>query len=72
MKVKRDIREARKKYLLYAIRLRELSAPCGNESKKQLDKMRKDQRTLYEKWRFYDGFIKTSERFDKKDVSEIY
>lgn len=72
MKVKRDIREARKKYLLYAIRLRELSAPCGSETKKQLDKMRKDQRVLYEKWRFYDGFIKTSERLDKKDISEIY
>lgn len=66
MKLKKDVRETRKKYLLYAIRLRELSAPCGNESQKQLDRMRKDQKILYEKWRFYDGIIKTNEKLNKK------
>lgn len=66
MKLKRDVRETRKKYLLYAIRLRELSAPCGFEKQTQIEKMRKDQRVLYEKWRFYDGIIKTNEKINKR------
>lgn len=66
MKIKRDIREKREKLYKDSRRLRELSAPCGEESDRQLKKMRKDQKVLYEKWRFYDGIIKTHEKVNKE------
>lgn len=67
MKLKRDVREKRKQYLKDAIRLRELSAPCGKEPKHQVDKMRKEQKELYEKWRFYNEIIKTSEKINREN-----
>lgn len=66
MKLKRDVREKREKLYKNSRRLRELTAPCGEESDRQLKKMRKDQKDLYEKWRFYDGIIKMHEKIRKE------
>ena len=70
MKIKREVRDKREKLYKSSRRLRELSAPCGEESQKQLNKMRKTQKELYEKWRFYNGIIKTSEKFSNTENQE--
>jgi hypothetical protein len=68
MKVKREIREKRKTYLTGAMRLRELSAPCGDYTDRQLKKIRVKQKELYDKWRFYDGLIKAGEKKHTQDT----
>ena len=44
------------------MRLRELTAPGGEETTQQTLKMREDQQKLYKKWRFYDEIIKANEK----------
>ena len=68
--MKRDVRDKRKKYLKDSMRLKELTAPCGQENYDQIMKMRKAQKELYEKWRFYDGIIKANEKFNKEEQKQ--
>ena len=69
--IKREVRDKRIRYYKSSKRLRELSAPCGEESSKQINKIRKSQNELYMKWRFYDGFIKASEKHNSKFKEEL-
>ena len=62
MTIKREIRDKRKKYFNSSKRLRELSAPFGDYTDTQCKVMRAKQKEFYDKWRFYDGLIKASEK----------
>lgn len=65
--MKREVRDKRYKYLICSARLRELSAPCGEETKSQTIKIRETQKKIYMKWRFYDGYIKACEQLNKQN-----
>lgn len=63
--MKREIRDKRYKLLMNSKNLRTAKFEPKIKSNDEVTKMMNEQDELYNKWSFYDNFIKANERISK-------
>jgi hypothetical protein len=65
MRMKREIRDKRYKLLMNSKNLRTAKFEPKIKNNDEVTKMMNEQDELYNKWSFYDNFIKANERISK-------